>query len=405
MFNYQEFWEKYDWNPLHTPPEDFLQKAKKYFQGKTVLDIGCGAGRWLPLFEGMDYTGVDISEREIDAAKKRYPGKNFICADITEWEPTKKYDLIFTSTALQHIVPEKIHRFSQKLQKWGKRLVMVEGMPTGTLLAPYMFSYDYEKLFPVTHKQLLEGSTYVLVADLEKPAGALISVIMPTFNRAHTLADAIDSVLNQTYKNFEFIIVDDGSTDTTPELIRYYLDQDERIKYFQTPNQGIARARNFGIRKATGEYIAVMDSDDWMLPQRLEKSLKEIVGYDGVFSSFVQADDLAKPFGMVEPKPFNRITVEGIIKFQEVPHVTIMAKRQCFLEYPYRPHLRVNDDHALILDWYVYGKYKLKKIKLPLMAVRYHGGSTSQQKDEEIKKTIKDLREEFLSTPAVGQTN
>lgn len=97
----------------------------------------------------------------------------------------------------------------------------------------------------------------------------MISVVLPTFNREVYLSRAIESVLTQTYRDFELIIIDDGSTDKTRSLVESY--QDERMSYLYQENQGISLARNLGIEKAKGEWVAFLDSDDEWLPKKLEK--------------------------------------------------------------------------------------------------------------------------------------
>ncbi len=100
-----------------------------------------------------------------------------------------------------------------------------------------------------------------------------ISVIVPSFNRAHTLPRAIDSVLSQTRPADEIIIVDDGSDDGTAELLhRHY----PRVRLLQQRNQGVSAARNRGIEAATGEWIALLDSDDAWLPGKLEAQLQAL---------------------------------------------------------------------------------------------------------------------------------
>ncbi len=97
----------------------------------------------------------------------------------------------------------------------------------------------------------------------------LISVIVATYNRVDLIGETIESVLTQTYTNIELIIVDDGSTDNTEELVRNY--KDKRIKYIKTDNWGgPARPRNIGIKNAKGKYIAFCDDDDIWLPEKLE---------------------------------------------------------------------------------------------------------------------------------------
>ena len=98
-----------------------------------------------------------------------------------------------------------------------------------------------------------------------------VSVIMPTYNAAHFLPRAIESVCAQTLTDWELIVVDDGSTDGTVEVIRDYLT-DPRIRFLQNPqNMGPSHARNRALDVATGQWIALLDADDWYEPQRLEK--------------------------------------------------------------------------------------------------------------------------------------
>jgi len=104
----------------------------------------------------------------------------------------------------------------------------------------------------------------------------VVSVIIPTFNRALTIDRAIMSVLNQTYPDFEIIVIDDGSTDNTKEKINNL--SDIRIKYINHPeNKGAAAARNTAIKKAKGKYIAFLDSDDEWLPQKLKEQVNTIM--------------------------------------------------------------------------------------------------------------------------------
>ncbi len=107
----------------------------------------------------------------------------------------------------------------------------------------------------------------------------LVSVVMPSYNRSNFIGSAIDSILNQTYNNFEFIIVDDGSTDSTSKVLQKYAAKDKRIILLRQNNQGAAAARNNGVDKAQGKYIAFMDDDDISLPNRLEKQVTFLEKY------------------------------------------------------------------------------------------------------------------------------
>lgn len=95
------------------------------------------------------------------------------------------------------------------------------------------------------------------------------SIVVPTYNRARLITKAIDTVLAQTFVDWELIIVDDGSTDNTKEVVEKYLGQDQRIKYIYQKNAERCAARNNGIENSLGEYICFLDSDDYFLPERL----------------------------------------------------------------------------------------------------------------------------------------
>ncbi|HIV25233.1 MAG TPA: glycosyltransferase family 2 protein [Candidatus Scatomonas pullistercoris] len=103
----------------------------------------------------------------------------------------------------------------------------------------------------------------------------LISVLMVNYNKAGQLRESIESVLGQTYRRIQFIIVDDGSTDESPEIIREYAEADERVEaYLQEENRKISEVTNFGLRKVRGEYLARIDSDDLWAPEKLERQLE-----------------------------------------------------------------------------------------------------------------------------------
>lgn len=102
----------------------------------------------------------------------------------------------------------------------------------------------------------------------------MISVIIPTYNRCALLFRAIESVLNQTYKDWELVIVDDGSTDNTSLEVTHLLKEEKKIRYIKTPNRGVSAARNLGIKLSAGEYLAFLDSDDEWLPGKLELQVR-----------------------------------------------------------------------------------------------------------------------------------
>lgn len=115
----------------------------------------------------------------------------------------------------------------------------------------------------------------------------VISVIIPTYNRAHCICDAVDSVLAQTYANYEIIVIDDGSTDDTPSVLAAYGD---RIHVIRQANAGVSAARNTGIAAATGDWIAFLDSDDEWVPTKLERQMKCLEEYPEAVGSVCDAE-------------------------------------------------------------------------------------------------------------------
>jgi len=102
----------------------------------------------------------------------------------------------------------------------------------------------------------------------------LVSVIIPSYNRAYCIATTIDSVLAQTHDNLQIIVVDDGSKDATRELISERYRHESRVAYIYQDNAGVSAARNHGLRIATGDYLALLDSDDIWLPWKIEAQLR-----------------------------------------------------------------------------------------------------------------------------------
>lgn len=109
-----------------------------------------------------------------------------------------------------------------------------------------------------------------------------VSVIIPTYNRGNLIINSIKSVLNQTFRNLEVIVVDDGSTDNTEDEVNKITDK--RIKYIKlSSNRGGSNARNVGIKNATGQFISFQDSDDIFYPNKIEKQIKNIINKNSIF--------------------------------------------------------------------------------------------------------------------------
>lgn len=138
-----------------------------------------------------------------------------------------------------------------------------------------------------------------------------VSIIMPAYNAENFISESIESVIGQTYANWELIIVDDGSTDNTRNVVHRYINRDTRIHYFFQENARQAKARNTGIKNSKGDIIAFLDADDLWLPQKLELSLKEF--YNG------EQDVL-----FTDAYIFNNST--QLSDYENLPNINIVAK-------------------------------------------------------------------------------
>jgi glycosyltransferase involved in cell wall biosynthesis len=162
-----------------------------------------------------------------------------------------------------------------------------------------------------------------------------VSVVIPTYNRAHVLERAIQSALRQTYQHFEVIVVDDGSTDNTAEVVNSICD--ERVKYVRHQvNKGTpSAARNTGIRVASGELIGFLDSDDEWLPEKLQKQVERFcstcsnVGV--IYGGYAVVDDNTESIiGEVHPKKRGYIHKEVLKLSIPATPLIHLVKKECF---------------------------------------------------------------------------
>ena len=173
-----------------------------------------------------------------------------------------------------------------------------------------------------------------------KAGSPLISVLMPTYNCGPLLAESIDSILAQTLEDFELIIVDDGSTDDSPTLLREYASQDSRIRVVRQENGGVGAALNAGIEMARGKYLARMDADDLTPPQRFGEQVAflnehpEITVLGGWHRTF-GAESKTYEFP-TEPKHLKASLVFRI----PISHPTVMMRHQAFEENGWRYSMR-----------------------------------------------------------------
>lgn len=130
----------------------------------------------------------------------------------------------------------------------------------------------------------------MIVKELSTPPALLpeISVIVPIYNGEKYLTMMVDSILQQTYKDFELLLIDDGSTDKSHQMIEKYANKDRRVKAFHKENGGLSDARNYGLDRACGKYVVFADCDDYMYPDNIEVMHNEIQGYELLVCNYAQ---------------------------------------------------------------------------------------------------------------------
>lgn len=161
----------------------------------------------------------------------------------------------------------------------------------------------------------------------------MVSVIIPTYNRAGTLMRSIQSVIRQSYPEWELIIVDDGSTDATSDLVRPLAEQDMRIRYIQCPeNKGQAAARNTGIRASKGEYIAFQDSDDCWMPDKLQKQVSMMEAHPeyGIVYGQVVYDESGILSAPYPPVSAGEQVFEACLKQNQIGTPTMLVRKEVF---------------------------------------------------------------------------
>lgn len=223
----------------------------------------------------------------------------------------------------------------------------------------------------------------------------MISICLPTYNRVDLLPDVIESVIDQTHKDWELIICDDGSTDSSSQILNFYA-QNKNIKVIYTPHKGISHARKTAYNASSGDFIAVVDSDTPMHPNKLKESLaylkktKSDIVYTGAMAVFDR-----EVVGEFYPEDINEVIKDpkDILKpNQVVPNYTILAKRECF-EGAYRDEFTVNDDLWTIYYWVKKG-YKFAYLKKLLMYHISDQKNVSLTHDKLVKKFTKQLQQE-----------
>jgi glycosyltransferase involved in cell wall biosynthesis len=214
-----------------------------------------------------------------------------------------------------------------------------------------------------------------------------VSVLMPVYNADQYLAQAVESILNQTFQDFELIIIDDGSTDHSLEILQRYAAQDKRIHLTHSENSGIAKTTNKMLSQANGEFIALMDNDDIAVPSRLAwqvdllRNQPDVVGVSGALQ-FI--DEQGRLLLTESPVPQDDEEIQQLLLSgyaNNFPHPCAMLRRTALVEIGgYNETLVVAADLDMMLRIGEVGK--LANLKEPILKYRVHMNSACGQKYE-----------------------
>ena len=193
---------------------------------------------------------------------------------------------------------------------------------------------------------------------MEKSLEPLVSVIIPVYKTEAYLEKCVRSVIEQTYKNLEIILVDDGSPDNCPAICDAYAAQDRRVRVIHKPNGGLSDARNAGLDVMTGDYVAFVDSDDWIEPQMYEKLLYYLKQFHADIAFGGVADDFEQNGTTITTKtsdygntPFSLDHIEAMRRYFHSSWAAWdkLYKATLFRDIRY-PVGEINEDEAIVLQ-------------------------------------------------------
>lgn len=211
----------------------------------------------------------------------------------------------------------------------------------------------------------------------------LVSVVMPAYNAERYVEEAISSVVGQSYRNLELIVIDDASTDGTRAIIERFMGEDHRIALIQNEvNSGVAVSRNKGIEAASGEWIALIDSDDSWENEKIQKQLRSLLKHNGDISyCSYYMDTFDDNESLISRKVFQiepRVTFESMLAVNSFSCSTVMIRASILKSNPFSLNY-YHEDYALWMRLLQAGSDAVGLVE-PLASYRLHAGSRSSNK-------------------------
>ncbi|WP_257254644.1 glycosyltransferase family 2 protein [Endozoicomonas sp. SESOKO3] len=217
----------------------------------------------------------------------------------------------------------------------------------------------------------------------------LISVIIPVFNSEPYIEDCLFSIISQTYKNIEILVINDGSTDKTKDIILKIKDQDKRIKYLEQENSGVSKARNKGLSIALGSYIALIDSDDICYPFRLEEQINHMKSKNiDICGSWIKEFNTKKNKIKSYPDKDNELKFNYFFFGKTIPCPTVMMRAESIKNLRFDSSLDFAEDYDFLMRTITENRCQLGAIKKPLVKYRVHENQHSKKLVKKNKYTL-----------------
>ena len=253
-------------------------------------------------------------------------------------------------------------------------------------------SFDVALLRCREGKSNKEAKSAKVLYPLYEKVNPRMSVVIITRDRADLLHASIQSVLHQTMRNFELIVVDDGSTDSTPDVVKSF--GDDRIRYFARPPQGIPHARNYATQFARSEWIVIMDDDDLMLPNRLEVQLAAATkDCGGTYGGWI---DYHIDSGELDYHPAKQHSFESILFSGKVLiHPAMMIRRKLLEKFQYDERFKYGTDWLMNMS-VVSSGVQFRHCGQYLIVRRMHGRNVTTTDTDEQKTTARTMQSTIL---------
>jgi glycosyltransferase involved in cell wall biosynthesis len=220
----------------------------------------------------------------------------------------------------------------------------------------------------------------------------LVSVLMPVYNASQYLMESIESVLQQSFTDFEFVIVDDGSTDDSVSVIKTY--DDSRIRLIRNEHDFIL-SLNMGIKRSVGKYVARMDSDDLMLPDRLQKQVDYMEEHPDIAVCGSYAEFFGVGTGMMRGHSRHKDLISDMLLYNPLIHPSVMMRRVIFENHEYKRDYPCAEDYKLWTDLAM-GSLRFSNIPEILLKYRRSENQVTHTRWQEVLLSTRKIQLEYV---------